>query len=250
MRSNCSAVNRALRLPVVAAVALALGCKSLPPDPDGRPQGARPIQLGVEQHDSMNCDQGDCADWYSFELEAKTPLTLQLDPDAGATWDAGVQVEILLYDSVGTVIATEKTEGRPSLTVKSDLAPGSYYIAVGSATGGNGVPYTLVARAEAPKKSSSSGNSASKKPGSRFETKRGSVLEISDNGHAVLLDIGKSQGIRVGLKGRLLSGGAAAGSLEIVEVYPEGSLARLSGGAKAQANSTAEIDVPLAPPAR
>ena len=248
MTSNCSAVNRALRLLVVAAVAVALGCKSLPPDPDGRPQGARPIQLGVEQHDSMKCDEGDCADWYSFQLDTKTPVAIQVDPDTGPAWD--VEVEVVLYDAVGTVIATEKTEGRPSLAVKSDLAPGSYYIAVGSATGGNVVPYTLVARAEAPKRASPSGSSAGKKPASRFETKRGSVLEISDNGHAVLLDIGKSQGIRVGLKGRLLSGGAAAGSLEIVEVYPEGSLARLSGGATAQANSTAEIDVPLAPPAR
>jgi hypothetical protein len=232
-----------LRLFFVAAVAFALGCKSLPADPDGRPQGARPILLGVAQHDSMKCDEGDCADWYSFELNARTPVVIQLDPDTGPAWN--VEVELLLYDAVGNVIATEKTEGRPSLTVKSDLAPGSYYVAVGSATGGNLVPYTLVARES--KRPAASGPAAGKKPGSpRFETKRGSVLEISDNGRAVLLDIGKSQGIRVGLKGRLLSGGAAAGSLEIVEVYPEGSLARLSGGAKPQADSTAEIDVPVA----
>ena len=82
-------------------------------------------------------------------------------------------------------------------------------------------------------------------PKPTFETKRGAVLEISDEGRSVLLDIGKSQGIQVGQKGRLLRGGAAAGTLKIVEVYPEGSLANITGG-KADANSTAEIDVPIA----
>lgn len=221
------------------------GCRHLPADPDGRPDGARPLELGNAAHDSMKCDEGDCADWYTIEVDQKTTVTIQLDPDAGAAWD--VDVELIVYDSVGTVIDNVKTEGKPSLAVRPELAPGKYYIAVGSGTGANPVPYTLLAREEkkaAPATAPAPGKKAPAGKSAKVEVKRGSVLEISDGGRAVLLDIGKSQGIKVGQKGRLLTAGAAVAPLEIVEVYPEGSLARVSGDATAEANSTAEIDVP------
>ena len=221
-----------------------LGCRSLPADPDGRPEGARPLEFGTAAHDSLKCDEGDCADWYTIEVDQKGPVAIQLDPDTGPAWN--VEVELLVYDEVGTVIENERTDGRPDLSVRPELAPGKYFIAVGSTTAGNVVPYALVAREE--KKAPAAATTGKKTPATKpkVETRRGSVLEVSDGGRSVLLDIGKSQGIKVGQKGRLLTGGAATGALEIVEVYPEGSLARVSGNAKAEANSTAEIDVPAA----
>ena len=229
-----------------AAVLVFFGCRSLPADPDGRPDGARPLEFGTAAHDSLKCDEGDCADWYTIEVDQKGPVAIQLDPDTGPAWS--VEVELLVYDEVGTVIENVRTDGRPEIAVKPELAPGKYFIAVGSATGGNTVPYALVAREE--KKAPAAAPNARKTPAAKpkVETRRGSVLEVSDGGRSVLLDIGKSQGIKVGQKGRLFTDGAAAGALEIVEVYPEGSLARVSGNGKAEANSTAEIDVPAAAP--
>lgn len=198
----------------------------------------------------MKCGEGDCADWYTFEIDKRMPVLFQLGPDAGGVWP--VEVEFVLYDKDGALLVKEASQG-PALTVRSDLAPGQYFVAVGSATGGDVVPYSLLANREAPKKATgTTGASGGKKgaSGAKVETKRGRVLEVTEEGRAVLLDLGKSQGVRVGLKGRLLRQGAAPTALEVVEVFPEGSLARVSGGGKAEAGSTtAEIDVPVAAPA-
>ena len=228
----------------VLAFAPALACRHLPEDPDGRPTGAQSLALGATQNDALDCDQGDCADWYLVEVPAKGTLVLDLSADAATNPD--VDLDLILYDDKGTSIGSEKTGGRKSVELRSQAAPATYYVAVGlsaeSQSAGVPIPYTLAARNEIARPKEPP-------PKPTFETKRGAVLEISDEGRSVLLDIGKSQGIQVGQKGRLLRGGAAAGTLRIVEVYPEGSLANITGG-KADANSTAEIDVPLAAPER
>jgi hypothetical protein len=245
--------------PAIAALVFvpALACRHLPADPDGRPSGAQPLALGATQNDSLDCDQGDCADWYLVDVPAKGTLVLDLNADAATNPD--VDLDLILYDIKGTSIGSEKTGGRSSIELRSEAAPASYYVAVGfaaeSKSAGVQIPYTLTARDEIPappkppppKPPPTKPGKVPAKP--TFETKRGSVLETSDEGRSVLLDIGKSQGIEVGQKGRLLRGGAAAGTLKIVEVYPEGSLANITGG-KADANCTAEIDVPLAPAER
>lgn len=230
-------------IPLAAALVVS-GCSLFRPgDPDGQHEGARPLELGAVAHDSLKSDEGDWADWYAIQVDRKGPVSIQLEPDTGPAWN--VEVELLVYDEKGTVLENVRTQGKPELSVRPELAPGKYYIAVGAATAGNVVPYTLVAREE--KRAPAAASPAAKPPPRpAVETRRGTVLEISDHGHAVLLDVGKSQGIEVGQKGRLLAGGATVGSLEIVEVYPEGSLAKLSGDAVAPANSTAEIDVPAA----
>jgi hypothetical protein len=242
----------ALRTAAALALAGALACHRLPPDPDGRPAGAQTLALGTTQTDSLECDSGDCADWFAVEMPEKSTLVLELGAEAASSPD--VEVEMILYDSKGVALGSEKSGGHSSIVLRSELAPAVYYVAVGSQASGIAIPYTLTARNELPPKP----KVVEKQPkppvkplvkAPTVETKRGSVLEIQDQGRSVLLDIGKSQGIRVGQKGRLLKGGAAAGSLVIVEVYPEGSLASVAGG-KADASSTAEIDVPLAPPAK
>lgn len=243
--------------PALALLAFvpALACRHLPADPDGRPSGAQPLALGATQNDSLDCDQGDCADWFLVDVPAKGTLVVGLAADAATNPD--VDLDLILYDIKGTSIGSEKTTGRSSIELRSEVAPASYYVAVGfaaeSKSAGVQIPYTLTAHNEVPAPPKPPPPKPTTKPGKpakpTFETKRGSVLEISDEGRSVLLDIGKSQGIQVGQKGRLLRGGAAAGTLKIVEVYPEGSLANVTGG-KADSNSTAEIDVPLAPDAR
>ncbi len=238
----------------VIAFVPALACRHLPEDPDGRPAGAQSLALGAAQSDALDCDQGDCADWFLVEVPAKGTLVLDLSADAATNPD--VDLDLILYDVKGTSIGSEKTGGRSSVELRSETAPASYYVAVGLSAGspsaGVPIPYTLTARNELPPPPKPAQKPTAKpaKPAKpTFETKRGSVLEISDEGRSVLLDIGKSQGIQVGQKGRLLRGGSAAGTLKIVEVYPEGSLANITGG-KADANSTAEIDVPIAAPER
>jgi len=73
------------------------------------------------------------------------------------------------------------------------------------------------------------------------------MLRMTRYWRAVLLDAGSTQGLRVGLRGRLLDGGRAIATLEIVEVYPEGCLARVEGtSGPIGATSSAEIEIPIA----
>src|SRR5215510_9491393 len=91
----------------------ALGCRTVPPDPEGRPAGARTLALGSSESDALNCDQGDCADWYVVEVPAKGTLTLELGADAATAAD--VDVELILYDSKGTALETDHTAGKSAL---------------------------------------------------------------------------------------------------------------------------------------
>lgn len=238
------------RAAAVVALLLAAACHRLPPDPDGQPAGAQTLELGAAKSDQLNCDQGDCADWYAIDVPAKGKLDLDLTSDAATA--PGVDFEMILYDAKGTALATERTGGKSAVELRANSVPATYYIAVGFAVDsqptGTVIPYTLTAKNEVPPppKPAEQKPKPTAKPAPKpvFETRRGSVLEIQDNGKSVLLDIGKSQGVRVGLRGRLIRGNATAGSLEITEVFPEGSLARVTGG-KADADSVAEVDIPV-----
>jgi len=123
---------------------LALACAPELGDVAGRPQDARPLQLGVAARDSLKCDVGDCADWYALVLDAKRPVELQLDADTGPAWN--VAVELILRDAAGNELGHERSDGRPTVSLRAELAPGRYWIAVRSATAGSVVPYSLVAR--------------------------------------------------------------------------------------------------------
>jgi hypothetical protein len=106
--------------------------------------GARPLELGVPAHDSMKCDQVECEDRYALELDRGRALEVELDTNPGGNWN--VVVELILRDGAGNELARERTDGRPAIVLHAELPPGRYVVAVRSATEGNVVQYSLVAR--------------------------------------------------------------------------------------------------------
>ena len=131
-------------LAAALAFAFAFGCATELEPVRGRPEDARPLQLGVAARDSLKCDVGDCADWYALVLDAKRPVELQLDADTGPAWN--VAVELILRDAAGNELGHERSDGRPTVSLRAELAPGRYLVAVRSATAGSVVPYALTAR--------------------------------------------------------------------------------------------------------
>lgn len=91
---------------------------------------------------------------------------------------------------------------------------------------------------------------ASNAPASNFEILHAEVLEVNEagpEGRVIRLDAGAAKGLRAGLRGRLIDGGREIGTIEIVEVYPAASLARVDDAASSTigARSAVEIDIPI-----
>jgi hypothetical protein len=76
------------------------------------------------------------------------------------------------------------------------------------------------------------------------------VLEVEGrpgDPRSVLISRGERDGIRPGLRGRMLQDGEEIATVEIVDVYPDGSRARIDGTLRAPItpDTRVEIDVPL-----
>lgn len=244
---------------VLLAALIALGaCAKRPPDADAIPSGANALALDTPRADVLDCREDDCADWFRAEIPRKGKLVIELSatPEQGTD----VRISVSLADGQGATLARDQTIGRTAISVSSDVVPATYLIAIASNHPEARFDYTVTARLvlppppKPPPKAAPARKRApvpAKPPAPRFETKRAEVLEVDESGphgRAVLLDAGSTQGLRVGLRGRLLDGGQTIATLQIVEVYPEGSLARIEGGPGAiGVTSTAEIEIPISP---
>ena len=247
-----------LTLPLAGIVTLA-GCAKRPPDPDATPIGANALALDTPRTDVLDCRVDDCADWFRTEVPAKGKLVVDLTATPAAGED--VRISLSLADRSGATLARDQTVGREAISVSAEVVPGTYLIAIASNHPAARFDYTVTTRLVLPPPPPKPVAVPVRRrpvpvkppppPAPRFETKRAEVLEVHEDGphgRAVLLDAGSTQGMRVGLRGRLLEGGRAIGSIEIVEVYPEGCLASVAGtGSNAiGAAGVAEIDIPLA----
>ncbi|MEX2208169.1 MAG: hypothetical protein WEF50_18245 [Myxococcota bacterium] len=237
---------------------LALGaCAKRPPDADAIPSGANALALDTPRTDVLDCREDDCADWFRAEVPRKGKLVIDLSatPEEGTD----VRIAVSLADGQGATLARDQTIGRTAISVSADVVPATYLIAIASNHPEARFDYTVTARLvlpPAPPKAKAApvrrrAPVPAKPPPPRFETKRAEVLEVDESGphgRAVLLDAGSTQGLRVGLRGRLLDGGQPIATLQIVEVYPEGSLARIEGGPGTIGVTTrAEIEIPISP---
>ena len=249
-----------LRSPALLLAGLiALGaCAKRPPDADATPGGANALALDTPRADVLDCRVDDCADWFRAEIPQRGKLVIEL---AAAPPPEGVDVRISvsLADGQGATLARDQTIGRTAISVSAQVSAATYLIAIASSHPEARFDYTVTARLVVPPpppppKAAPVRKRAPvvvKPPAPRFETKRAEVLEVDESGphgRAVLLDAGATQGLRVGLRGRLLDGGRAIAALEIVEVYPEGCLARVEGGpGTIGVTSSAEIEIPISP---
>ena len=135
-----------------------------------------------------------------------------------------------------------KADQRPR-RVRETLDPGLYFVrVVGRGKNDDRLSYKIVVKRETSRRRPAP---AVKKPKPRpapspppaaepaAEPVMSDVLEVERQGRvpvAVLIEAGAEEGIRPGLAGELVEGDQVIGKLEVVDVYPEGSRARIVGG--------------------
>lgn len=239
--TRCALKRRAFwrRAWATSAVLLCAGCVT-PPDPDGEPGTATLLPLGSSRHDQLDCRGGDCADWYRIRLDARGELFFEvsaLDAETAATpytltLNSGRNRRLGQADEVG-----------PGLKrMRWKAAAGHYLLAVTAPQKSRLLRYQLLARFEP--------EPPPPPPAPRFEQLSSEVLEVEGrpgDPRSVLLDRGEKDGIRPGLRGRLMQDGEEIATVEIVDAYPDGSRARIEGTLLAPITPDArvEIDVPL-----
>ena len=243
----------------LAALGLALiagsGATCQPPaDPDGNRAGATPLALGATHADSLECPSGcgghggDCGDWYQTRVEGPGKLLVEVRNTGERASDNGIAVS--LADAKGKIVANARAIGTEPAELEWRVAPGSYYVAVtpidpkqkGAQT------YEVRATYEAPPPPPPAPPPPPPPP--KFETHTSAVLEAegpAGRPTTVLLEAGRAAGMRAGLRGRLVDAGRTIGEIEIIEVYDQGSRARLAAPPTAPITPTteAQIDVPV-----
>lgn len=207
-----------------------------PPDLDAEPTQATPILVGSIHRDTLLCrDTGpDCRDW--FRLRPGKPGQLRIGVAATDLEGAPAAVTVTLADLEGTPIAEAGSDDPDGAFVTQRVAdPVAFLASVSAAPGSGEIRYELTPEIdEAP---------------APLQRTTWTVLEVEaprGGPTSVLLDGGRGDDLHTGLRGRLIQGGVAIGRIEIVEVFDEGSRARVEGplGGEITAETVAEIDVP------
>jgi len=227
------------------AAALAGACAKPPPDLDAEPAGAIALPLGQVHADTLDCDKGDCADWYKIAVPGEGKLFVDADP---AVANAGFAVQ--LVDAGGAPLAAgDSAGGKAAVRLHTPVSEGAVLVKVVPTDAKANVAYAVTARFKpAPPPP------VVKAPEPRFETKSAAVLEVEGDrtAHpAVLIDAGQAAKLAPGMRGRLVDKGHTIGQIVVQDVYPDGSRARVDGPLSGQIgpHTTAEIDVPIAAPA-
>jgi len=236
---------RSRELASLALAAALLACAKPPPDLDAQPAGALPLALDQRHPDTLECGEGDCADWYRLEVPAKGLLTVALGPGAPEAPRGGLSAR--LVDAQGQTLAVAASANGEPLELKAPVAAGAALVEVTPADPKAAVGYALTARFKA-----APPPPPPPPPAPRFETRRAAVLEVEDarsEQPSVLLDAGEAAGFRPGMRGVLVDGGKKLAEVVIVNVYPDGSRARVQGALAGAISprTVAEIQVPLAP---
>ncbi len=241
MRSLC--LVAALSVITVAGV----GCKKTPPPdfdadahsgPDGKRAGARVIHVNQPVVDEVDYQKQDQTDWYAVRLVGKPQvLTTEL------TWtNAASDLMVDVFDSAGTQISDCAARGPGNLVNKKILTPidnpGMVYLRVTAPGKADGSPYTLIAhwvepppppveqppepepsKAPEPTGKKHQAEHAAPKPAEEGDssTIQGHVMSAyrgDDDKLTLHIDKGSAQGIKVGMKGTVLSGGTGEEALD------------------------------------
>jgi hypothetical protein len=229
-----------LILGFVALLAM-FACASAPPPPHAMPAGA--IALSSEPRmDEFNCPADNCVHWYKIDVPKKGKLRVFVEsfeledpPKAGflskapdTTVPVGYEVTISAPD--GKSIAGAKSAGKKETAVETRVTKGSYMLSVWSEEPGRAFGYRLTSKFRAAPRPKAR---VAKKPRPpQFESRAATILEAEGWGEdveAVLIDLGSTHGMTVGLKGRLIDEGDEIGKVTIKQVYPDGSRAGVDG---------------------
>ena len=225
---------------VTAAVSSCSNCGN---DPDGIRDGANVLALQRQWSDSLSCGP-DCADWYRTQVSSSGTFAVDIDSTASAKSPSSFTVELWSQDG-RRIDSKLGTPGR-ALQVRAPVTAGWVYTAVKVSKGDLG--YTIRARL-LKAKAQPRPAPVPQAPRVQYRSVTASVIELEGHGQGrkVLIDKGTDAGLRSGQKGRLVDGGRTLVEIEIVEVFAEGSRARLLGklGGVVSGSTRAVIQVPV-----
>ena len=266
---------RCVRAIGAIAFTLALGATCQPPaDTDGLRTGAAPLPLQDPRADQLWCPAGcggkggDCADWWLVNVQKSGKLHVKLEnqpwKDADGKpkdLDPRVGIVLELVDHDGAALGRAEAVGAAPAALTAPVAPGTYYALVEplDPKRKGPEPYQIEARVELPKPPPSPPPQARPPspppppPAPRVQTLTTPIVELegpAGRPTAVLLDAGRSAGLRSGLVGRIVDHGQTIAPIEVIEVFDGGSRARLTGptAGRITPSSEVQIDVPAAGP--
>lgn len=211
-----------------------------PPDPNGSPESAQAIAL-VPRSDALRCDAEsgpDCVDWFRFRAAAPGVLRVRLArrADTAAPPPAVVALELAVGEHGGAEL------GRATVAPETPVAavhvevrePKTYTVSIRLPPGAGAADYELSFETQ-----------AFREP-PRPTVSRWTVLQVEGRGAHVLIDGGRRDGLRAGLRGRLREGERMLGRLVVVDVFEEGARARIEGplAGSITPDTVAEIEGP------
>jgi hypothetical protein len=213
-----------------------------PPDPDGDPSGAKPLGLDEWHADGLDCRHGDCADWYLVRLRDRGTLHVEVDAKPG---DPKASFSLAMADGRAQVLEESAHPAGQTAALQHEVTPGAYFVRVSAPAKSPLVAYQLRASLEVPKAAA-----PPPPPEPRFRTLEAEVLEVegpSGGQQFVLFGRGESDGLRRSQRGRLVQNGETLAAVEVTEVFPEGTRARLLGPPTRPITpqATVQIDIPL-----
>ena len=135
-----------------AALGATLGSCAKKVDPDAEPSGANPLPLETWKADSLNCGDGDCADWYRFEA----PDPGRVSVEVVAVSKDGKPIppySIQITDGAAAKLGEAKSGAAPITGLEARVdKPGVYFLEIAEPPDAGALGYELRVnfQAEAP----------------------------------------------------------------------------------------------------
>jgi hypothetical protein len=226
---------------LLLAALFAGNCSNCARDLDGTPQGANALPLDSDRVDNLNCGH-DCTDWYRTTVSGSGTLEVRVTSRPATGTPPRFYLELYRSDMRG--LDSRMGEPAGSARVRGQVGPGSYLSRVRVESGA--MNYEIRASMLRPPRP----EKRVEPPRPVYRTISARIIEIegrSERDQRVLIDQGETAGLRRGQKGRLVDKGRTLAELEIVEVFAEGSRARVIGRMKGvvSGETRAEIQVPV-----
>ena len=228
-----------------SALLIACATSGPPADPDGTAAGAQAIEL-APRADALRCEddaQPDCADWFRFRVAEPGAWRVSVAPVAAggspSALGAPAPLELGIAEATGREIGRAKVApGTPVAAIPIEVGAATDYVAMVTLPPGAGAAEYRLSFDKAPPRPAASPPAASR-------VARFTILEVQAEG-GVLIDGGRQDGLRPGLRGRLRDGKRTLGQLVVVDVFDEGARARIEGPLSGEItpDTVAEIEGP------
>lgn len=256
--SRTPSVRLLLPILLLASAGLVAGCAH---DTFSTREEAQPLTPGQWHRDFLHCAKKECLDWYMVNVDHRVELRVDV---YSAAVPGQPDYVLRLEDSNKQQLAKVDPTGQSPREIHMMVDPGLYLLEV-EAAGSDGarIEYEILAelrelRPEPPPRvvhrtSRPPPTPAVEPPPPPPRPEPvwvdSEVLEVERDGgepRFVLIDAGRSAGMRPGLSGRLMQTGEQIGEIEVTEVYDAGSRARIVGplAAAITVQTKAQIAVP------